>query len=427
MRDPRLSEALPELQREGLLSAEQAARIQEHYATPGEEGGKRMLLLFGILGALLIGLGIILVVAHNWDELSRTLRTVLAFVPVAIGQGLVLVALRKGPEQRSWHEGSAVFLLLAVGACLALVSQIHHLPGELHGFLFTWSLLAVLLLYVPGSIIAALLYIGMITWYAGLVRMEHWSSEAMPWLYWPLMAAALPLYIKAWRTRGDTVSFAWFSFFVALSVGIASNLFWKDDHLEIALGIAGLATAYALVPTGSVGLPKRTGAFVRLGRLSLLCVLFFLSYQSIWLEGLRPIASLAPDALPLLFMLAVGVAAYTWSLRTRKAFSGDLFPETLGALLLAYALARFSPGLAALLVNVWLLLLGVRTVRHGLDKGSLATLNLGLAIIGLTVVLRFFDLNINDALKGLVFIAVGVGFLVMNMRLLKQRRTQGDA
>lgn len=427
MRDPRLSEALPELQREGLLSAEQAARIQEYYATPGEEGGKRMLLLFAILGALLIGLGIILVVAHNWDELSRTLRTVLAFVPVAIGQGLVLVALRKAPEQRSWHEGSAVFLFLAVGACLALVSQIHHLPGELHGFLLTWSLLAVLLLYVPGSIIAALLYIGMITWYACLVRMEHWSNEELPWLYWPMIAAALPLYIKAWKTRGDTVSFAWFSFFVALSLGITSNLFWKDDHLEIALGIAGLATAYALVPTGSVGLTKRTGAFVRLGRLSLLCVLFFLSYQSIWLEGLRPIATLATDALPLLLMLAVGIAAYTWSLRTRNTFSGDLFPETLGALLLAYALARFSPELAALLVNVWLLLLGVRTVRHGLDKGSLATLNLGLAIIGLTVVLRFFDLNINDALKGLVFIAVGVGFLVMNMRLLKQRRTQGDA
>ncbi|MEX1133118.1 MAG: DUF2157 domain-containing protein, partial [Flavobacteriales bacterium] len=77
MRDPRLSEALPELQREGLLSAEQAARIQKHYATSSEEGGNRMLLLFGILGALLIGLGIILVVAHNWDELSRTLRTVL--------------------------------------------------------------------------------------------------------------------------------------------------------------------------------------------------------------------------------------------------------------------------------------------------------------------------------------------------------------
>lgn len=427
MSDPRLSEALPELQRTGLLSDEQAARIREHYATPAADGSNRMLLLFGILGSLLIGLGIILVVAHNWDELGRTLRTVLAFLPLALGQALVVFTLFKKPTERTWREGSAVFLFLAVGACLALVSQIYHLPGELQGFLFTWSLLVVVLIYVPGSVMAALLYIAMITWYAGLVRAEHWSGATLPWLYWPLLAAVVPLFIHYWKTQGSSTSFAWLSFFVALSLGIGSNLFWKDDLLEVGIGIAGLATAYLLVPTQHKGLPKRTGAFKALGTMNLLVVLFVLSFRDIWGDGPSTMANIGSNALPLLLLLAAGILAYILSLSGRQAFSGNLFPETLWIILLAYVLNIFSPVLAALLVNIWLILLGVLTARQGLDKAELGTLNLGLAIIGLTVVLRFFDLDINDALKGAAFIGVGVGFLVMNMRLLKQRKVQGHA
>ena len=58
----------------------------------------------------------------------------------------------------------------------------------------------------------------------------------------------------------------------------------------------------------------------------------------------------------------------------------------------------------------------------GLHLDSLPRMNLGLAIISVTIALRFFDLDINDALKGVVFIALGIGFLFMNMRLLKQRK-----
>jgi len=94
MHDPRLSEALPELVREGLLSSEQAERIRARYQAGAEQAGNRQLLVFAILGSLLVGLGIILIIAHNWDDLSRPLRTLLAFAPVLLGQGLVWYTLR---------------------------------------------------------------------------------------------------------------------------------------------------------------------------------------------------------------------------------------------------------------------------------------------------------------------------------------------
>jgi len=427
MSSPPLLDALPELVREGLLSAEQAERIRARYAEPQEQSGNRLLLLFSILGGLLIGLGVILVVAHNWADLPRWLRTVLAFLPLMVGQGIVGYALVKRSESAGWKEGGAAFLFLAVGACLALVSQIYHIPGELEGFLFAWSLLTVALLFVPGSLVATLLYIGTITWYAVATRESSWSTDHFPWWYMALLAPALMVYVRAWRERGTSVGFFWLGLFLAISMAIGSQLFWADGRLEVALAIAGLATAYCAVPFAHIGRPLRTGPFPVIGMLALLGVLVFTSYRDNW-SSMQHDRDMDPGELAnVLVQLAIGIIAYVMLLRVRKPFAGTLLPETLGVLVLAYAAAMISPDAATVLVNGWLLVLGIQGVRVGLEQDSLSRMNLGLAIISGTIALRFFDMDINDALKGLVFIALGIGFLVMNLRLIAQRKKRGHA
>ena len=65
--------------------------------------------------------------------------------------------------------------------------------------------------------------------------------------------------------------------------------------------------------------------------------------------------------------------------------------------------------------------MGVVTVRRGIEADSLKRLNLGLTIIGITVLMRFFDADLSFVMRGLVFIALGCAFLFMNMRMLRQR------
>lgn len=427
MSNPRLLDTLPELVGEGLINPEQADRIRARYAQPHEQSGNRLLLLFSILGGLLIGLGIILVVAHNWADLPRWLRMALAFLPLVIGQGIVGYALVKRSGSNGWKEGGSAFLFLAVGACLALVSQIYHIPGELDGFLLAWSLLTVALLFVPGSLVATLLYIGSVTWYAVETRTASWNTDHFPWLYLVLLAPAVIVYQRAWREQGTSVGFFWLSLFLAVSLAIGSQLFWHDGHMEIALAIAGLATAYCAVPFAHIGRPLRTSPFPTIGMLALLGVLVFTSYRDSW-SPMQHDRELDPGELSnVLAQMAIGIAAYVLLLRARKPFQGTWLPETLGVLVLAYAATMISPAAAAVLVNIWLLLLGIQGVRAGLENDSLSRMNVGLAIISGTVALRFFDLDINDALKGLVFIALGVGFLVMNLRLIAQRKKHGHA
>src|ERR1700733_353389 len=83
-----LHEELPTLVNEEVLTAEAAERMRRYYSgrESGARGRSRAVVLFSILGAALVGGGIILLLAHNWDQLSRVMRTVISFTPLVCAQ-----------------------------------------------------------------------------------------------------------------------------------------------------------------------------------------------------------------------------------------------------------------------------------------------------------------------------------------------------
>ena len=95
-----LYQELPELTAKGVISQEAAGKIRQHYGELKPANKTPVILIIcGVLGALLIGLGIILLLAHNWDQFSRLTRAILSFVPLVLGQGLALWVLCKRPQR----------------------------------------------------------------------------------------------------------------------------------------------------------------------------------------------------------------------------------------------------------------------------------------------------------------------------------------
>ncbi|MBT4757936.1 MAG: DUF2157 domain-containing protein [Opitutae bacterium] len=69
-----LLQELPILEDKGILSAESRQPLEDYYSNQVESRVHRGAIVCAVLGALLISGGIILLLAHNWDDLSRTAR-----------------------------------------------------------------------------------------------------------------------------------------------------------------------------------------------------------------------------------------------------------------------------------------------------------------------------------------------------------------
>lgn len=425
MSSPRLLQVLPELVREGLITAEQAERIRTRYPLAATDGGGRTLTLFGVLGALLIGLGVILVVAHNWDDLSRVGRTVLAFLPVLVGQAFVWYSLRHKPGVVSWREGSAVFLACALCAAVGLISQIYHIHGELEGYLLLCSILILPLLYLPGSVITTLIYLAMISWYGSLVVVDRWSGDALPWALIPLLAAAMPVYLREAKDHGTGTRFWWLSFGMALATGMAGQFFYREWEMDHVLGLMALASVFTLVPWTHPCRDLRTWPWALVGGTTALIILFVFSFHGAWEEVVRPGArAVGSDRVIVLCYAASAIVVYLWSRKRRKTMERWPWPEAWWLFLLCYLASFLSPVLATLLVNLALLVVGAFTVRNGIETDSLRRMNLGLAILSITILMRFFDTDLSFVMRGLVFIAIGVAFLYMNLRMVRRRQQE---
>ena len=160
---------LPELIKANLITPETARQIELYYKNKDEDAPNRIIVILGILGTLLAGLGIVLLIAHNWDEFSNRLKTIIAFLPLIIGQVLCFYTLSKRKDSVLWKECSAVVLFFGVMACISLISQIYHINGSLSDFLLTCLLLTVPLVYIMSSSVVSLLYIAGATWYACII------------------------------------------------------------------------------------------------------------------------------------------------------------------------------------------------------------------------------------------------------------------
>ena len=134
-----------------IITEDIADDIRKFYQNKSSPPSNRLFIVFGILGAILVGLGIILIIAHNWNELSRFTKTCFAFLPLLIGQILCGYTLLKKRDSIAWREGSSVFLFFSVGASISLVSQIYNIPGDLSSFLLTWMLVCLPIVYIMRS------------------------------------------------------------------------------------------------------------------------------------------------------------------------------------------------------------------------------------------------------------------------------------
>lgn len=425
MRKPLLSE-LQDLLDKGIIEANTADKIRLYYQQKEENNpsSNRLTIVFAILGALLIGMGIVLIVAHNWDNLSRLTKNILAFLPMLIGQAACIYTLLRKSNNVGWREASSSFLFFGVAICIAMVSQIYHLEGSLLNFLFTWMLLCLPIMYTMRSSMASLLFLIGTTWY-GILSYNHDYNIAF---YWLLLLAALPYYYLLYRKGGQGNFFNYHTWLIGGSIAIMLASLDNGAEHWLLIAYIGLAGIYYLLGRTSFFAAKRLANNPLLIQGSLGIVGLFLVgtfrdfWNDVWKNNTEIINIGSLEFLVSMVLLAL--AAYLFFKNSQNKNKEDLPYIGLAPFvyLILFFIAIQSTGLSALLANFCVLGLGLMTTLRGINQNHLGILNYGLLIITILIICRFFDTDLSFVFRGIMFVLVGIGFFAVNSWIIKKRK-----
>lgn len=418
---------LAELVRAKVITPDTARDIQRYYESGVRANPGKLLTIFSILGAILSGLGIILILAHNWDDLSQFTKACLAFLPMLIGQLFCGFALVKKPENAGWRESASVFLFLGIGASIALVAQVYNIPGNLESFVLTWMVLALPQVYLIRSSVTSLLYISGITYY-GSFAIEYWDDANYD--YWLLLAAIVPYYYRLLQSK-PSQNFTFFHhWFLCLSIMICLSRFCDGGGDLIYLSYLSLFAIYYFIGSRPFFQTQRqrNNSFSIIGQIGTIFTLLLLTFErhlsfhtaeAGWITFITGPKHLTFITTALLTLTAIVLFFKKNHAHYKRIRIIDI------AFLLTTVL--FCTGdLSHIGANILVLLMGLSEMRRGSQQNNLGILNFGLIIITILVICRFFDTEFSFVVRGTLFILVGLGFFLANYLMLKKRKSDGQ-
>ncbi|MBF2053939.1 MAG: DUF2157 domain-containing protein [Candidatus Sericytochromatia bacterium] len=430
-----LHQELPFWVESGWLQPAQAEALQRHY-TVQTQTRQPLLNMFALLGALLIGIGVILLLGYNWSELSRPLRAGLLLTLLFSAQCLSFWALWRHRTSTAWREGSACFQVLALAAAIALVGQTYHIPGDLRGFLLSCVMLSLPLIYLLDVSFVTLLC----TWGLGSWYLMYLDDRALPDLaFWGLFVLLLPQLVWRWRQQPGQISTRFLLSPVVLVSAAALVATFGDSWLErlwfVILPV--MASLYYLGGQYLRAASKQSNGLIWLGQalLWLQALLFSNNWAwrevqnetEPWAEQLTVMLNTHPlDSLGLAFLMLAWLGLSLGVYRQLKplAHLWNAFPLVM---LLSWNLSLTADALAAIVLNIYLLALGVLGLWQGLQLRQQGTLTGSTLLLAVLIVLRFMDAEMSLMGRGLAFMGVGLAFLLTNLWLARRLRPEAES
>ncbi len=419
---------LEELVHAGILNQPTAEAIHQYYLfKKGDEQSSRLTYIISIAGVVLVSLGLILIIGYNWDQIPKLIKLIVAFIPLFIGYALGVYTLLKRPNENLWNEISAVAILFGIGIAMALISQIYNIESQLSDFLKWWLILSIPLIYIFKAGFCSLLIWGGITWFltatTGKINLPHtlWSllfivSGSIPYF----LEIRKPKLQLAWSWHHWLIPFVLiiFTFSLApyscnrmrvihfLGLFFIFNWFRNLDILKEKLWVQAYYV-YAFI-----------GVWV---------LAFVYSFKGFWSSvdhGFGDCFNGSGLVISLTFM-GLFLLALIDSFRKKSLQFSDLldFKWMIFILILLTVLGSEALNLSRLAANILILTGSGLTIYRGIKEEKLGKLNLGLVILAIWIICRFFETDISFVWRGVIFIALGILCFYLNSSLLKRKKS----
>ena len=422
----KLIKELPELVENDIISQDIASKIERYYQSKTNNTANRLFTVFGVLGSILVGLGIMLILAHNWDDFSKSIKTIFAFAPLVIGQLLVGFSILK-KKSKTWKEASGVFLFFTVGASIAMVSQIYNIPGDFTNYMLVWILLCAPLIYLLKSHALAILHLVYATIYA--CNYGYADGTKAPWLFLVLILLLIPYYVNLLQSKPKANITSVFNWLLPISLVITLGAFiTKFDELIFLSYIILFGLFYNLgkLPVFN-NLKLRQNGYLVLGSFGTVVLLLISSFRIVWEEVLT-ISSFSGNETTLvtvLFVISLGVLVYLFL--KKKVNKLNMFHYIFIIMTILFFVGLKNDVSPTIITNILLLILGINAIKIGADKMHFGVLNYGLVIITGLIFCRFFDTDMSFVIRGLLFVFVGIGFFATNYIMFRKQKNKNTS
>jgi len=412
---------------EGLVDADQSRRILARYALGDARGWGR--LVFSAIGAVLIGLGVILFFAYNWQELPKPAKLALVFGALIAAHGSAILYARRAGAASGVIEGLHALGTMLFGAGIWLVAQIYHLDEHYPTAFLVWSLGALALAWAIPSLVQAMLALFLVAFWSGVEVFDFATpNHGAPPL---VVLGLLPL---AWWRRSPALLF--FALAVLILVTAFALVSVEGDAVPSLLLVMGATAVIAGAVVPATSFPDASPPLRSVGLLVALSCCYLFTFPKL-VRTLGRIDFHESTVLIYIVLVLITLAAAVAMLvrqglapvpryhRWQLALLGVAVTVVAAAATAAQGKAGGWP--LAIVFNLITLGFATLFILEGSETLRPRLVSVGCLLFALVTVSRYVDLFSSLLARSAVFLLLGAGlFLVGNFYARSRRRAQAS-
>ncbi|MDP3070488.1 MAG: DUF2157 domain-containing protein [Opitutaceae bacterium] len=413
---------------DGLVTPEQGRLLRQRYPEPADTASWGT-IVFASAGAVVVGLGVILLFAYNWDAIPKFAKLGLVFASLVAAH---VVGLRwSGRDDWRRNAGATVSLLgtMLFGAGIWLIAQIYHIDEHYPNGFLLWALGAGVMAWALGSVLQAMLAAVLLAIWGGCDVLDFHTGNA-----WALLLVAVGIGPLAWRRQSAVllgVVLGTVQFLMLANVGAFGT---GADMMTTSLAWgAGLIAMARLMAGGWLGFGGGAGVASAFGYTTVVGCAYVMSFRPGWNYARDVERALGAEQIIawVASWTVFALAAVTWGVVAVRAATRKLEPlswtEWLVPVMLAYCYVLVWGRLAVFAEigphSFSLLLMGIAAgwMWRGCREGLLRPTVLGSLLLAAVVLARYADLFHSLATRGLAFLLLG-GALMAEGIYFRRRR-----
>ncbi len=380
-----------------------------------------LITVFSILGSLLAGTGIILIFVTFWEKMPSVSKAILSFLPLVAGQSAALFVLSKKRGSVPWCEGAGILWTAGIAATLVLLYNIFDLSIQWYTILIIISVLIFPVMLILGCISPLAVFYGCsISWLiniAGADNANLYLSGAV--CAFIMLAGCIFTVYKLKKEKRSVVSLfsAWITV-VAFTVfaGVLSVEYNFALFSIICVGLCLLAVSFK---EADLFMPCRIPGLLLTGITLVTGSYYFDSYTKA--ESYYYFISAAFFAAVLLSLVLV-----RRHIKDKPLLLYIILCLTAAVILVATTV--FVPSsvkydyirdIMQSIMKIIIVLADVLLMISGAKSRNLLHINAGFISVAAVSVIFIYTVFISTLAKGLVLLAFGAVFLIINLWLTK--------